>query len=122
MQGPAVRICELFDLLKVTSEESASQGSSAFERSPPGDDARIAFEDVDIYTPSNVLLVRDLSFELTSHHDSLLLTGHNGRTIAHALTGRGECCRMFLHAVPPHPSVPITIGLKQLTTTHRNPR
>ena len=37
----------------------------------------IAFENVDIYTPADVLLVKDLSFKLEVGQ-SLLLTGHNG--------------------------------------------
>ena len=37
----------------------------------------IAFENVDIYTPADVLLVKDLSFKLEVG-ESLLLTGHNG--------------------------------------------
>ena len=39
---------------------------------------RIAFDDVDVYTPTGNLLVKNLTFEVDSDNDSLLLTGHNG--------------------------------------------
>ena len=38
----------------------------------------IAFDDVDVYTPTGNLLVKNLTFEVDSDNDSLLLTGHNG--------------------------------------------
>ena len=73
LQGPSERVTKLIDTLdKIDARESAQSGK-AFKSGET-----IKFEDVDIYTPTGNLLVKDLSFEVTSNSDSMLLTGHNG--------------------------------------------
>ena len=62
-------ICGLERLLKNRKTENQEN----FE-----DGDRIAFDDVDIYTPTGNLLVKNLTFEVDGDSDSLLLTGHNG--------------------------------------------
>ena len=59
-------ICGLERLLKNRKTENQEN----FE-----DGDRIAFDDVDIYTPTGNLLVKNLTFEVDSDNDSLLLTG-----------------------------------------------
>jgi ABC-type uncharacterized transport system fused permease/ATPase subunit len=73
IQGPARRIVELFGALKTVTKRQASEKIASFKNGN-----KIAFKDVDIFTPTGNLLVKDLSFEVTGENDSLLLTGHNG--------------------------------------------
>merc|ERR1711988_1709306 len=54
----------------------AKQKTEKQEHFKQGDS--IAFDDVDVYTPTGNLLVKNLSFEVDGQNDSLLLTGHNG--------------------------------------------
>ena len=68
----------MIELLQKVRETKAAELASAVS-----DGEAIAFEGVDIYTPADVLLVKDLSFRLEIGQ-SLLLTGHNG-------AGRSPC-------------------------------
>lgn len=70
--GNVERVTDLIELLQKVREIKTSELASAVT-----DGEAIAFEDVDIYTPADVLLVKGLSFRLETGQ-SLLLTGHNG--------------------------------------------
>ena len=70
--GTVERVTDFLALLEKVGEKKREElGKSVVS----GDS--IAFENVDIYTPADVLLVKDLSFKLEVGQ-SLLLTGHNG--------------------------------------------
>jgi ATP-binding cassette subfamily D (ALD) protein 3 len=73
IQGPAFRIVELFQTLKDVSKNDSVAENANFK-----DGNCIAFKNVDIFTPTGNLLVKNLSFQVTGENDSLLLTGHNG--------------------------------------------
>ena len=73
IQGPASRIVELFQALKGVTKRDAAEQDANFK-----DDNCIAFESVDVFTPTGNLLVKNLTFEVNGNNDSLLLTGHNG--------------------------------------------
>jgi ABC-type uncharacterized transport system fused permease/ATPase subunit len=70
MQGPAGRLTELFDTLEKFDKQT--EESTQFI-----DENKIAFENVDVYTPTEVLLLKDLNFSINLG-ESLLLTGCNG--------------------------------------------
>jgi len=70
MQGPAGRLTELFDTLQ--KFDTQLEESTQFI-----DDNQIAFENVDVYTPTDVLLLKNLNFSIKLG-ESLLLTGCNG--------------------------------------------
>ena len=74
IHGPAERIVELFQALRTVDDKQASETSASFKNDPN----RIAFDAVDIFTPTGNLLVKNLTFDVTADNDSLLLTGHNG--------------------------------------------
>ena len=71
MQGPAGRLAELFDTLDKFDAET--EASTQFEE----DGDKIAFRDVQVYTPTDVMLLKDLNFSL-QRGMNLLLTGCNG--------------------------------------------
>ena len=71
MQGPAGRLIELFNTLDKFEKETES--STQFQE----DGNKIAFENVQVYTPTDVMLLKDLSFSLQPGMN-LLLTGCNG--------------------------------------------
>jgi len=73
IQGPAFRIVELLQALKDVTKRDAAEQDANFK-----DNNCIAFEKVDVFTPTGNLLVKNLTFEVTGNNDSLLLTGHNG--------------------------------------------
>jgi ABC-type uncharacterized transport system fused permease/ATPase subunit len=66
------RVTDLMELLERVKLNKAEELASAVTT---GD--CIEFSHVDIYTPADVLLVKDLTFKL-ERGQSLLLTGHNG--------------------------------------------
>ena len=72
MAGSAYRIVNLIDTLRTLTECERDQKSAVLHA---GD--RIVFENVQVFTPTNIHLVKDLSFEV-NRRESLLLTGHNG--------------------------------------------
>ena len=73
IEGEGSRIRKLIGVLdKLTATDFSSGG----EHFASGD--RLAFDSVDVVTPTGNLLVKDLSFSLEAENDSLLLTGHNG--------------------------------------------
>eukprot|EP00041_Stephanoeca_diplocostata_P005046 m.55299 g.55299 ORF g.55299 m.55299 type:complete len:1330 (+) comp15539_c0_seq7:165-4154(+) len=72
MIGTSYRVCKLIDTLEDLDRDQATHISNTMKE---GD--CIAFEDVEIQTPTKNVLVKDLSFKLNVS-DSLLLTGHNG--------------------------------------------
>jgi ABC-type uncharacterized transport system fused permease/ATPase subunit len=72
MTGSAKRICGLIDTLEELNKSQANSSSATMRE---GDVIR--FEGVEIRTPTENVLVRDLNFELAKGQ-SLLLTGHNG--------------------------------------------
>ena len=71
MQGPAGRLAELFDTLDKFDAET--EASTQFEE----DGDKIAFRDVQVYTPTDVMLLKDLNFSV-QRGMNLLLTGCNG--------------------------------------------
>eukprot|EP00039_Didymoeca_costata_P000030 m.43872 g.43872 ORF g.43872 m.43872 type:complete len:1317 (-) comp10017_c0_seq2:599-4549(-) len=72
MHGICGMICKLMDTLqKLSDKQKATKATTMME----GD--CIKFENVNILTPTQFMLVTDLTFEL-QQHSSLLLTGHNG--------------------------------------------
>ena len=73
MTGPAKRLTALFDKMDFMEAQSSEMDNAAFV----DDDSRIAFEAVDVYTPTGVLLVKNLNFTLAAG-TNLLLTGCNG--------------------------------------------
>lgn len=72
MGGTCKRILTLIDTMKELQTRYAAQDNTTIVE---GDE--IAFEGVQVFTPDNVHLVKDLSFRLP-RGGSLLLTGHNG--------------------------------------------
>jgi ATP-binding cassette subfamily D (ALD) protein 3 len=92
MIGLCKRVCDLMDGLAILDKVYTLFIYCMFKKqqqptlflwqhtvaNAPTDSDRIAFDHVDVYTPAGHLLVRDLSFDLRSGGDSLLLTGHNG--------------------------------------------
>ena len=70
MQGPAGRLTELFDTLEKFDQQT--EASTQFL-----DENKIAFKNVDVYTPTDVLLLKNLNFSIQLG-ESLLLTGCNG--------------------------------------------
>jgi ABC-type uncharacterized transport system fused permease/ATPase subunit len=70
MRGPAGRLSELFDTLQ--KFDAQLEESTQFV-----DDNQIAFNNVDVYTPTDVLLLKNLNFSIKLG-ESLLLTGCNG--------------------------------------------
>ena len=70
--GNVERVTDLLELLDRVKTQKAEELSRNIV---PGDS--IAFDDVDIFTPADVLLVKGLTFKLEKG-GSLLLTGHNG--------------------------------------------
>eukprot|EP01047_Picozoa_sp_COSAG01_P034196 COSAG01_NODE_2556_length_7460_cov_14.297786_8_plen_590_part_00 len=66
------RVTDLYELLIRVKGEKQSELASSIQS---GD--AIAFEDVDILTPADVLLVKGLTFKL-ERGQSMLLVGHNG--------------------------------------------
>ena len=70
--GSAGRMGELLHVLKREEEERGKKDSVAVE-----DGDRIEFANVEVVTPTGIVLVKDLSFVLDAG-SSLLLTGHNG--------------------------------------------
>ena len=73
LQGEAGRLLELMHALDRVGAAQERQGEASFKAGNA-----IAFEGVDVLTPTGHLLVQDLSFIVTDQNDSLLLTGHNG--------------------------------------------
>lgn len=73
LRGECGRIYELVRVLDEIERREVSSMSTTFVR-----DDRIAFDNVDVYTPTGNLLVKNLSFDVQSRNDSILLTGHNG--------------------------------------------
>lgn len=71
MKGPAYRLTELFDTLDEFQREK--EVSTTFK----DDGEMIKFENVQVYTPTGHLLVKDLNFEIRKG-TSMLLTGCNG--------------------------------------------
>ena len=71
MKGPAKRLTELYDTLE--DFDKTRQESTTFKN----DMDTIAFENVQVYTPTGHLLVKDLNFSI-NHGTSMLLTGCNG--------------------------------------------
>jgi ABC-type uncharacterized transport system fused permease/ATPase subunit len=69
--GNVERVTELLELLERVKTTKANELAANVV---PGD--CIAFDDVDVYTPADVLLVKGLSFKL-EQGGSLLLTGHS---------------------------------------------
>ena len=70
-RGPAKRITQLYDTLE--EFESKREASTTFEDSAD----TVAFRNVQVYTPTGHLLVRDLDFSIT-RGTNMLLTGCNG--------------------------------------------
>ena len=66
----------VWGLIRALDTLTAKQKTEKQEHFKEGDS--IAFDDVDVYTPTGNLLVKNLSFEVDGQNDSLLLTGHNG--------------------------------------------
>jgi ABC-type uncharacterized transport system fused permease/ATPase subunit len=71
MRGPAKRITELFDTLDAF--ELKREQSTTFRDDPDS----VAFENVQVFTPTGHLLVKDLTFKI-HRGTSMLLTGCNG--------------------------------------------
>jgi len=71
MRGPAKRLTELFGTMD--NFERKKQISTTFKNDPN----RIEFKDVQVYTPTGHLLVKDLNFHIDAG-TSMLLTGVNG--------------------------------------------
>jgi ATP-binding cassette subfamily D (ALD) long-chain fatty acid import protein len=69
MQGTAFRVVQLIDALDNLTKSAVA---SKFE-----DSNEIAFDKVDVVTPTGVKLVSDLSFRVCAG-ENLLLTGQNG--------------------------------------------
>lgn len=104
MTGSAKRICTLLDTLDDLNNEQADRSTGTMR---PGD--LIEFVNVEIQTPSQHMLVKDLNFTL-ARGESLLLTGHNGAgksSIFRVLGGlwptpSGTITKPGLHATDPH--------------------
>ncbi len=73
MKGPARRLTELYDTLESFAEKRKLEKGSRFASDPD----TIAFDDVQVYTPTGHLLVKDLTFKIRSG-TNMLLTGVNG--------------------------------------------
>jgi len=71
MKGPAKRITELYDTLE--DFDNQRETSTTFKHNPD----RIEFENVQVFTPTGHLLVKDLNFFIETG-TSMLLTGCNG--------------------------------------------
>ena len=71
MRGPAKRLTQLFDTLDKFIKDK--QESTQFEDTPD----TIAFENVQVYTPTDNLLIKDLNFRIDCG-TNMLLTGCNG--------------------------------------------
>eukprot|EP01060_Flectonema_neradi_P017156 TRINITY_DN2395_c0_g1_i2.p1 TRINITY_DN2395_c0_g1~~TRINITY_DN2395_c0_g1_i2.p1 ORF type:complete len:1303 (+),score=257.75 TRINITY_DN2395_c0_g1_i2:40-3948(+) len=69
----AERLCGFISTLETLSEQHSSKDAASRIK----DGTSISFSHVDIHTPNNDLLVKNLSFSL-NQRESLLLTGHNG--------------------------------------------
>ena len=69
----AERLCGFISTLETLSEQHSSKDANSRIK----DGNSISFSHVDIHTPNNDLLVKNLSFSL-NQRESLLLTGHNG--------------------------------------------
>eukprot|EP00941_MAST-03F_sp_MAST-3F-sp1_P006281 g6281.t1 len=83
MKGPARRLTDLFETLKEFRIEQAARSSgkkpsiaTCSNKDENGKDY-VSFENVQIYTPTGVLLVKDLNFRI-DFGQNLLLTGCNG--------------------------------------------
>lgn len=104
MTGSAKRICTLLDTLDGLIAKQAVLSTGTMRA---GDE--ISFEGVEIRTPSQHMLVKDLHFRLC-RGESLLLTGHNGAgksSIFRVLGGlwptlTGTITKPGLHAAEPH--------------------
>eukprot|EP00512_Aurantiochytrium_limacinum_P013995 CAMPEP_0171572062 /NCGR_PEP_ID=MMETSP0961-20121227/3878_1 /TAXON_ID=87120 /ORGANISM="Aurantiochytrium limacinum, Strain ATCCMYA-1381" /LENGTH=1321 /DNA_ID=CAMNT_0012126795 /DNA_START=328 /DNA_END=4290 /DNA_ORIENTATION=+ len=71
MKGPAKRLTELFHTMDDFEQQKAT--STTFINNPK----RIEFKDVQVYTPTGHLLIKDLNFHIDAG-TSMLLTGVNG--------------------------------------------
>ncbi|GBG25510.1 ABC transporter ATP-binding protein [Hondaea fermentalgiana] len=71
MKGPAKRLTELFNTMDEFERKKAT--STTFINNPK----RIEFKDVQVYTPTGHLLIKDLNFHIDAG-TSMLLTGVNG--------------------------------------------
>ena len=71
--GQVERVTEMIEILKRLSAKKRVQSQANFLAGE-----RIGFERVTVVTPGKIKLVTELSFEVQSGGDSLLLVGHNG--------------------------------------------
>jgi ABC-type uncharacterized transport system fused permease/ATPase subunit len=73
LEGEGSRIRDLANNLDQLESDDAEHNAAHIVHGN-----RIAFDGVDVATPTGNLLVKNLTFSLESGNDSLLLTGHNG--------------------------------------------